>query len=200
MSTQRFPLPVIEAFATQTRRTVITFLVEQAQADGSAGRQRQWHSLGEMADATGLSREALRQELSAGNQVLYLLELGLVTVRDPDANIRHYQLAQSPPAQLLYENDHVLSALAGLFEFTARQELVSFFLDEAGDEAYTQYALNEELGISYEALDDHLDVLCELGIIEATEGSRSTEYQLAESPLTGFVLELNERLAEAFQS
>lgn len=197
MSSQRFPLPVVEAFATQTRRAIVAYLVDHAQADGSAGRERQWHTLGAIKDETGLSREALRTELSVSNQVKYLLELGLVAVRDPDAQIRHYQLAKTPPSQFIYEYDHFLDVLLELCDSTARQELLTHFLDT--EETYTRYALHEELGMSYEALRNHLDMLVEMGIIDSEEGSRSEEYYTIKSPLTTFCWELNDRLAAAFE-
>jgi DNA-binding transcriptional ArsR family regulator len=199
MNIHRFPLPLIEVFATQTRRDVLAYLVEEAQADGAAGTERQWHTLGDIADGTTISRESLRKELSAENNVLYLIELGLVAVKDPDANIRHYQLADTQSAQLLYENDHLLGPLSELLGYTVRQELVTFFLDQADPEAgYTQYALNEQTGISYEALRNHIDTLVEYEIVTAQEGTRSTEYQIADSPMVTFCYVLNDGLAEQF--
>jgi len=188
---------LIEVFSKPRRRTVLDYLVAQAHDDGAAGTERRWHTIGEIADATTFSRESLRKELSAEDKVLYLIELDLVAVRDPDANIRHYQLADSRCAKLLYENHRLLKSLFELLDSPACQDLIEFFVFEADpEEAYTQYAVNERAGISYEALRDHIDTLAEYEILTAQEGSRSTEYQVADSVMVEFCYVCNNALTE----
>jgi len=201
MTTKEFPLPAVEIFATQTRREIIKYLLERAQQDGAVGRERQWHTISDIEDNTSVSRESLRKELSSSDQILHLLELGVVVVRNPDVNIRHYQLAKTYPARTLYENDHLIDHLIELFDSPARRKLITFFLDEADpEETYTKYALAEELGVSYNALRDHMPILFRHDIIGKQEGSRSDEYFIAESPLTEFLRMLNESLSVGLQS
>jgi hypothetical protein len=188
---------LIEVFSKPRRRTVLDYLVTQALDDGAAGTERRWHRVGEIVEGTTLSRESVRKELSAEDKVLYLIELDLVAVRDPDANIRHYQLADSQYAKLLYENHRLLTSLFELLDSPACQDLVTFFVFEADpEEGYTQYALNEQTGISYEALRDNIETLIEYEVITSQEGTRSTEYQVADSLMVEFCYVLNDALTE----
>lgn len=201
MSTARFPLPLIEVWATPTRRSIIAYLVQAAHDDEAADRERQWHTLHDMMDETGTSRESLRTELSAGNQMLLLHETGLVTVRNADANIRHYRLAATPPAQLLVDNHTIIPVLNDLLQHTASQKLVTFFLDDADpEESYSEYALHQATGIGYTTLQKHLPTLVAHNLVTAVEGNRTTEYTLQDGALAAFCWDLNDALATEFES
>jgi len=188
---------LIKVFGKPRLRGALGYLLKQALSDGASGTERQWHTIGDIAEGTSLSRESLRKELSAEDKVLYLIELDLVAVRGPDANIRHYQLADSQYAKLLYENHRLLTSLFELLDSPACQDLVAFFVFEADpEEGYTQYALNEQTGISYEALRDNIETLVEYEVITSEEGTRSTEYQVADSLMVEFCYVLNGALTE----
>jgi len=188
---------LIEIFNKPRRCTVLDYLVTQALDDGAAGTERQWHTTGDIVDGTSLSRESVRKELSAEDNLLYLIELDLVAVRDADANIRHYQLADSQCAKLLYENHRLCRSLFELLDSPACQKLVAFFVFEADpEESNTQYALNEQTGISYEALRDNIETLVEYEIVTTQEGTRSTEYQVSDSLMVEFCYVLNDALTE----
>lgn len=177
------PLAVTELFAAQTRRKLLVVFFNNPD---------EWFRKADLTEEIDASGESIRMNLGE------LLKFGIITVRDDTARIKHYQLADSDPVALIEETVD-MELLCELFAFTARQELVSFFIDQTEpDEWFTRYKLNDELGINYETLKKHLPVLVELGLLETQDGSRSTEYQLRDGPVAVILYELNEALAETY--
>ncbi len=177
------PLAVTELFAAQTRRKLLVVFFNNP---------NEWFRKADLTDEIDASGESIRMNLSE------LLKFGIIEVRDDAARIKHYQLASTPPVEEIQRVGEI-ELFCELFAFTARQELVTFFLDQCEpDEWFTRYKLNEELGINYETLKKHLPVLVELGLLETQDGSRSTEYRLSDGPVAVILYRVNEAIAETY--
>jgi DNA-binding transcriptional ArsR family regulator len=184
MSSKVESLPVVACFKNEGKRA----LVRQALAwrrDDETHR----HRSGEIAEATGVSRESVRRRMPE------LLAFGIYE-GDPDAQIPHYAPADTPVMDLLASWDGY--PIDELFAATGRQRLVQHFLTGTDpEESYSLNKIAERSGINFRTVRDHIDVLVEVGMVEEVEGSRGTEYSLEpEAEVVAFLGELNEAIYE----
>lgn len=177
-------LPVVELFADSTRRQIIDFALDSDPDE--------WYRTGEITDHTDVSRESVRKALPP------LVAYGILDVRDPEANIPHYRVAETPVVDLLHEWTGY--PLLELFHFTGAQKLVTFFLARADpDESYSQNAIQQQSPVGYDAVANHVDTLVDAGLVDAVDGTRSTEYRLdPESDIYAYLRTLNETIYETY--
>lgn len=185
---QTYP-PAIELFRTPARRALVRFALD---ADD------EWYTKQDLADAIPQSRESVRKQFREQFGIT-LVEMGIFDIRDDDANIPHYRVADSTVMDLLrqYDTTEGTYPLDELFDYTATQDLVLFFLEGADPKAsYSRNGLTEEADVHYTSVMNHIETLVDAGIVEAVEGTRGTEYRRAQSEATEFLFALNQALVE----
>lgn len=181
---QNPPLAVRELFRTNGRREILSMFLEYPS---------KWMRKSEITENVDVSRETVRENLDP------LRRLGIIEVRDPDVQIPHYRLAESPPIQVLQSMDCSVEALIELFDYRVRQRVVVFFIESADpNETYSKYKIHHETDIGYDSLKNHMNSLANLGLLNTEQGSKSTEYSLAESHIVEALCALNEAVFESY--
>jgi len=148
--------------------------------------------LADLKHRTGYSRETIRMETSADPTDLPLLQYGLITVLNPDKQIPHYALADTPPSNYLLENAAALSEVESVFTSPARSELITYFMRDPSVWA-NQHTVTKETTVAHKTCRQHLPDMVTRGVLKTREGASTTEYRLAETALTAFLTALNER-------
>jgi len=179
-------LPVIQVFKDKTRRELIAYSLRELDTDS-------WTKTGAFRENTSVGRESIRQKIGV------LVAYGVLEVKNPDVNIPHYRLADTQVIDAIREWDGY--PLSELFAFKGRQSLVQFYLTKADPEqSYSMNGIARESSVKNATVSDHIDVLVDAGLVDAVEGTRSTEYQLdVGSSLYQYLHELNEVLYETYQ-
>lgn len=167
------PLPVMDILATPSRQDVVEFAVIGADPDEA-------YTQGDIAEHIDRPQESVRKQLVTENAAAEdrrgpLLLFGVWDCNDLDAKFRHYQVADTDVVQHL--QDVNFSGLRQLLETTGRQQLVTFFLEDDGGDAYSKAAVERNSECSYQSVDDHIDVLVAFDVVTTTEGPRGTKYQ-----------------------
>lgn len=197
MATNDFPLAVTELFKAKTRRELLRFLFGdtcELPFPGEEGYDNTWYTKKEFVDATEMSGESVRVHLDA------LQNFGILELKSEDAQIPHYRIADTDVIELLRSTDNGVELLCDLFEFSARQGMVAFFLDRADSEqSYSMNQIHKQGNVGRNAVSNHIDVLVEAEIVEPVEGKRGTEYQRTESDTIEFLETLNNVLAAQYQ-
>lgn len=179
-------LPVIELFADKTRCEIITYALTEMPTD-------EWVQYGTIVDNTTVGRESVRLNIDV------VVAFGVLDVKNQDAPIRHYQLADTPVVDMLQSWSGF--DLTELFAYSGRKKLVDFLLTRADpDESYSQNAIARNSAAGNTSVSDHIDTVVASGLAREVEGSRGTEYQPArDSEIYDFLAELNEVLYKTYQ-
>jgi hypothetical protein len=185
----RETLPIIELFRGQTRLGLLELALHDLDRE-------EWYRTGEIVGQLPISSESLRKH------ILPLRSLEVFTVRDPDANIPHWKVADSEVIRLLdeyHESEH--PSLLELLNNVPTRKLVEFFLTRANPEqSYSRNKLQQTTEAGFHGIKDNIDRLAEAGIVETVEGKRSMEYRLTPNePIVRFLQQLNEALYQAYQ-
>jgi hypothetical protein len=185
--------PVIELFRTEARRGLVRLALDTDDDE--------WYTKRDLADAVGTSRESIRKQFTHDGDFT-LVDMGIYEVRDPDANIPHYRPADTSIMQLLREYEHSGGyPLDELFAYAATQDLVLFFLEDAApDASYSKNQIQDEKGLHYNSVTNHIDTLIDADIVDAVDGARGTEFTRKESSTVAFLFELNQHLVEYIES
>jgi len=193
--TTPFYPPAIELFRSRTRRALVRHAIENTKSDT-------WSSKSDLATAIDTSRESVRKQFSSRGGMFTLVEMGIYDVSNPDADMPRYRVADSAVIDELraYE-DAGGYPLDELFEYSATQDMVLFFLEGADPEtSYSQNAIHKEADVHYTSVQNHIDTLVDAEIVEPVEGTRATEYRYADSRTTRFILALNGLLVDHIET
>lgn len=184
---QRESIPVIELFGDGTRRELLAAALEEMDTES-------WDNKSAIKENVSVSAESVRQKFDV------LVAFGILEVKDEDARISLYRLADSDAVEKIQSWQGY--SLFDLFEYTGAQKLVSFFLTKADpSESYSYNAITKQSDVGYSAASKHMDTLVDAGLVREVEGTRSTEYQLNPSAdIYTYLYDLNEALYEAYSS
>jgi len=178
-------LAVIVLFSDKPRREVIDYFLTDV-GDG-------WVSKGEIDDNVDVSGEAVRTKIEP------FMKYGVIEVRNSDANIPHYRLAETAVTDILRTWDGY--PLVDLFEFRGAQKLVRFFLTEADPtKPYSFSSIDRDGSVGYHAASNNMETLVDAGLVEEVEGTRSTEYRLDNgSAMYQCLVELNDAVYHEYE-
>lgn len=182
----RQTLPVIEMVRGQTRLKLVAGVLGELD-------ETEWYRSGQLADRLDTSQESLRKHLPP------LVSFGCYEVRDPEAKIPHYRVADSPVVALLGEyHDSETPPLTELLDTTPIRVLTEFFLIRADPEqSYSRNKLQQITEAGFHGIKNNIDRLVEAGVLDTVEGTRGTEYRVVpDSPVVRFLMQLNEAAYE----
>jgi len=188
---------VTQLFETETQRRLIEYALTEM--------DDRYYQTGELAEAVGKSRNAVTNVIQPREGVIGpMIRFGVMEPKHNPMNmpnIPHYKKADSAVMSLLKQWDG--HSLINLFETTTRQKLVSFFLFEGPDEAYSVNQIRQKGPFGFKAVKENIGVLVEAGILTTEERPRTTAYRLdTDSEIYQFLGELNGAImqsAESFQ-
>lgn len=184
--------PITRLFGTESRRQIIRLALDYMN-QGSYGTRP-----GEIADRVDVSRESVRQNMPL------LRHYRIIEVNDPDANIPHYHLADSPPVKLLQSWGGIpLTQFFGGDHQGGLHKLVEFFFYEASPEQwYLKSDMIEESDANQDAIENNIQVLVDNGLVRTKnhpEERTDILYQINQhSSLRAFIFELNESLRQEY--
>ncbi|QSG09593.1 helix-turn-helix domain-containing protein [Halapricum desulfuricans] len=190
-----YELPVVQLFGSETRRDLVQFALT------TADPERQY-TKSDLKDATDRSHTTIIKEigrqdddkLMAGPMVRF----GIFEPGSPDARIVHYTIGDNSIIAYLRNCPTDIEEVIEVFDTPGRQQLISFFLDLAGNESHTKAAIERGADVSYQTVVDQITNLIDSGIVEEVKGLRGPEYQTADKPLVIWLRELNKRLVEQY--
>jgi hypothetical protein len=182
-------VPVVELFHSKTYCEVLDYALDELSHD-------EWVPTRIIRENVDASRESLRKSLPP------LVAYGVLDVKDPDAPIPHYRLAETPVVNRLQQWQSNTSSvdLLNLFAYTGRGRLVEFFLTAADpDESYSLSAIADTGIVGYSSARDYIEDVVTVGLVEAVDGTRGTECQVdTNHPLYDFLTELNNAIHDVY--
>jgi len=187
---------VTQLFETETQRRLIEYALREMDDD-------RYYQSGKLAEAVGKSRNAVTNVIQPREGVIGpMIRFGVVEPKHNPMNmpnIPHYKKANTAVVDLLEQWDGY--SLIELFETTTRQKLVSFFLFEGPDEAYSVNQIRHEGPFGFKAVKENIDVLVKAGILTTEDRPRTTAYRLnTDSELYTFLGELNGAIMDVAES
>jgi hypothetical protein len=208
MATESFPLPIVEMVAGATRRDLIDWALDHVENGDDSDTESsvtagpsstqpaeagdEYYTQRAIAEDIERSAESLRQHLEP------MVAFGVLDVSSEDAHFKRYTPSESPVLDALATWDG--PSLTDLLATTARQKLLTFFLDQSdSDEFYSMAAIDRESPVSYQGVRNNIDVFVDIGLLETEETGRGTQYSLdTDSDLAAFCYELNQLLADVY--